>query len=181
VANRVGLPHIPTLDLTGDAKRYIRNRLEKADAEIVGLARLADHGTLPRRLDPPTWRPIVSHTSDEAVLAIAYLIARSGQPEQWEIASLSAAALYRLLAAEPGTAAWTRLERHLRGDRESWDRCGRLVADYADVIRHYNDDTKVRALSLFSRTHRPAAQALENALRAPKSKKFSFFDPTTWL
>jgi hypothetical protein len=181
LSNGGDLPQASSLDLTGDAKRYIRDRLRRADPEIVGLARLADHRTLPRHLDPPTWRPIVSDTTDEAVLAVAYLIARSGRPEHWEIASLSAAALYRLLAAQPGIAAWTRLERHLHGDRESWDRCERLVTDYADVVRRYNDDTKVRALSLLSRTHPPAARALEKELRPPKSKKFNFLDPTTWL
>ena len=127
------------------------------------------------------WRQLLTNSSDEAVLATGYLIARSGRDGLWEIATLTAALLYRTLSSEEAFEAWERLSEHIRGDRETWDRCGRLIEDYADMVRHLNDNLKVEALALLQKRNPAAARALETALRPPKSKKFNWLDPTTWI
>ena len=169
------------LDLNDDAKRYIRTRLEGSDPELVGLARLADDRALPARLDVAAWRQLLTHSADEAALATGYLIARSGRDGLWEIATLTAAFLYRTLSSEDAFEAWQRLNPHIRGDRKTWDRCDRLIEDYADMVRHLNDDAKVQALALLQKRTPAAARALETALRPPESKKFNWLDPTTWV
>lgn len=169
------------INLTGDAKRYIRNRLEGPDPELVGLARLSDHGALPKRLTVEHWVPIVANSADDVVVATAYLIARQAPASHWEVATLAVAALYRALADRSASEAWLRLSPHIRGDRDSWDRCGRLTGDFAEVVRHYNDDTKVKTVSLLERTNGSASRSLEQALQSSKSKQFKLLDPTTWI
>jgi len=168
------------LDLTAEARQYIRSRLETPDPYLIGLARLSDPDTLPRSLDSTAWRTLLSGSKDEAVTSTAYLIARAGGPGLWEVATLATASLYQILASEKATEAWSRLDPRIAGDRRSWDRCGRLIDDYSHVLRKFPDSTKSQALSLLKKQNEDSAKALAARLRPPKSKGFSLFDPSTW-
>ena len=168
------------LDLAGDAKTHIRDRLQGADAHLAGLARLSDHDALPRHLDIRAWRRLLAHSKDEAVHATAYLIARTAPPDHWDIAVLSVGSLYGVLDGDGGAEAWKRLSPHIRGDRYSWDRCNRLIADYADQIKRLDDPTRRDAMSLLQSRSNEAAVALAEQLRPDHSKKFNLFDPWTW-
>jgi hypothetical protein len=169
------------LHLTGDAKRYIRDRLESSPVELIGLAHLSDHDTLPRRLNIDAWYALITSAPDNVVLATGYLISREAPEEHWEIATLTMAGLYANLAAGNATDAWRRLEPHLRGDRSTWDRCGRLAVDFAGVVRRYGDDAKTRSVRMLEQLNKTAADALEGPLSSARSKKFKLLDPTTWI
>jgi GTPase-associated protein 1, N-terminal domain type 1 len=172
------------LDLTWDAKRYLRNRLETSDLHLAGSARLADPGTLPRALNTKAWTPVLRNSKDEVVNAIAYRIGREAGRDAWETATLATGNLYAQLSGEGASAAWKRLGSNLRGDRNSRDRCARLVEDFAHVLRGYPEDTKSKSVTLLRERSPAAAQALERRLRSEsekaKRKKFTFYDPTTW-
>jgi hypothetical protein len=171
------------LDLTSDAKRYLRNRLETSTDQLEGLTRLSDADTLPGRLNVAAWVPVVLRSTDEAVSATAFLISKEAGAEAWEIATLSTAALHHMLSTSEASNAWDRINRHIRGDRNSWDRCGRLVDEFSRLVRHYPDDVTAKAVALLRRRDTAAAKALEARLRAQASKsknKFRFFDPSTW-
>jgi hypothetical protein len=181
LANSTPAPNDGQVELTGDAKRYIRNRLEHSDPELVGLSRVSFHGTLPRRLDISSWVPLLAGRPDEAVQATAYLIAREAPGDHWEVATLAVSCLYEDLAKAPSTRAWDRLGPHLRGDKGSWDRCQRLVVDFAALVRRYTDDEKRGAVGLLRKRSSRASAALEKVLSSPGSKRFKLLDPSTWL
>lgn len=185
LADRDPQPTDFELPLTDDAKRYIRNRLEHANAEIAGLARLADQSALPRHLDVAAWRSLTAESTDDAVQATAYLIARSDIAHNWPIAAGAVGALYPLLAVGSGGNAWHRLSPRIRGDRDAWDKCSRLVEDLAERLESLDQDTRQEAAKALSAKSAAASTALAKAVRElqdkPRSKKrFNPFDPTTW-
>ncbi len=179
-ASKQPLPTDGLIGLTAEAKRSIRDRLEVADPELLGLARLADDAVLPRRLDVDAWRGLLKR-NDDAALCVGYLISRDASQDHWEVATTAMAELYARLGREPAPEVWRRLDPHLRGDRTSWDRCKRLAVDFASVVRRYDDEVKSKTVHKLTRLNGAAANALDEALRPSKSKKFNLFDPATWL
>ncbi len=173
-----------TLDLTGDAKRLIRFRLEHDETLLSGLARLADDRTLPSALQPQPWTRTVQESKDEVVHAVGYLIARNGGPAAYDVTVNTFARLYRTLNGDGGTAAWDRLSRELRGDRTSWDRCARITEDFVHLLRIYPADIQVEALATLRTTNPTAANAVERRIRSEVGKErrkiFRVWDPTTW-
>lgn len=172
------------LDLTGDAKRLIRHRLEHDSERLVGLARLADTRTLPRSLLPDPWTRTVEMTKDEVVHAVAYLIARNAGSAAAPIAVLAFAQLHRTLASGGDSPAWDRLNPLVRGDRGNWDRCGRLAEDFVHLVRSYPTDLRVESVTALRTVNSEAASAVERGIRSgvskDKRKKFRIWDPTTW-
>jgi hypothetical protein len=172
------------LDLTNDAKRLIKHRLEDDSDRLVGLARLADARTLPRSLRPDPWTRTVERTKDEVVHAIGYLIARNAGPAASSIAVHSFARLYRTLSGGGESPAWDRLSPQVRGDRGSWDRCGRLTEDFVHLVRSYPIDLRRESVTLLRTANAEAATAVERRIRSEigkdERKKFRIWDPTTW-
>lgn len=172
------------LDLTGDAKRLIRFRLEHDADHLTGLARLADDRTLPRALQPESWTRTVKKSKDEVVHAIGYLIARHGGDVASDVAVHTFARLFRTLNGDGGTAAWDRLGRQIRGDRGTSDRCARITEDFVHIIRSYPADQRVEALTILRAANPTACNAVEGRIRSEvgkeKRKKFRIWDPTTW-
>jgi hypothetical protein len=172
------------LELTGDAKRLIRVRLEREITYLSGLARLADDRTLPRSLRTEAWTKVVRGSKDEVVHAIAYLIARTSGAAASDVAVSSFARLYRTLRGDDGAAAWDRLRNQIYGDRNSWDRCDRITEDLVRLIRSYPSDARVESLKLLRSENPTAINAVEQRLRGEmdkeKRKKFRVWDPSTW-
>ena len=171
-----------TIDLTEDAKRLIRFRLEHDSDNLSGLARLADKRTLPRALQPEPWTRTVKKSKDEVVHAVGYLIARNSGPAASDITVHTFSLLYRTLSGNGGTDAWDRLHHQIRGDRGGWDRCSRLTEDFVHVIRSYPTDVRVEALAALRTSDPTAGNAVEQRIRSEvgKQKKFRIWDPTTW-
>jgi hypothetical protein len=184
LADREPLPSDLIVDLTRDAKRLIRYRLEHDDLQLLGLARLADERTLPRALRPEPWTRTVKKSKDEVLQAVGYLISREGDPAAVDVAVQTFANLYKMLSGAGGTTAWKRLDEHIRGDRGTWDRCGRLTEDFVRVVRHYPMELQVGALTALRTANPTASKAVEQRIRSEvekeKRKKFRIWDPTTW-
>jgi hypothetical protein len=170
-----------SLDLARDARRYIGGRLEGDDPFLSGLARLSSDGYLPTRLSVDRWQRLLRESADEVVHATAYLICRSASANHWRVAAMSMLTLHQVLEGDGGEHAWRRLTGHLRGDRHSWDRCGRLLDDYAGQLRRLDDSTKQKALRLIHNQSNRIETGLIERLRPPKAKKFNLFDPSTWI
>ncbi|MGZ4314203.1 MAG: GAP1-N1 domain-containing protein [Gaiellaceae bacterium] len=170
-----------SIDLTADAKKSIRDRLETPDAQLAGLARLADPDVLPRRLDLASWNELLT-SGDDAVAATAYLAGRVAGPKLWETTTLAMAVLYRTLSGRTVPDAWSRLDARIRGRRKSPDRRARLVDDYSHLLRGFSDSSKRSALTLLGRLNPDAATAVRGRLESEskKPKAFNLFDPTTW-
>jgi hypothetical protein len=114
------------------------------------------------------------------VQATAYLIARTAPTDHWAIAVFAVSALHSTLGGNGGSDAWKRLSPHIGGDWNTWDRCGRLIDDYADQVKRLEDVTKLEAIRLLDELNPSAAATLAEQLRPAKSKKFNLFDPSTW-
>jgi len=163
------LAHYP---LPEAAARFIRDDLATASdvPRIRVLARLASPAELPKRADWQAWSRAVGEDEDEVVRAIAYLLGRRADNfDGLQMAAVALACVYPLLATGRGDQAWERISPHISGDKQSWDRCRRLVEDFAKGLAKRDDATAARLLGAVHGQHPQAALALTDAVGHKRS------------
>lgn len=121
------------VQLPKDAARLVRDRIEQGGPLFDQLLRVADPDVLPRAAPADALRAATAN--GQVSQAIVYLIARHGDSEALSIAADAYATLYEEFASGQVEDGWTRLSSQIRGDRNSWDRCGRLANDFAHVLQ----------------------------------------------
>lgn len=167
--------------LPGKAARVVRDRAEEADTpqRVRALAYLASPSELPRKAQWPVWLKTLDTGHDPVVAAIAYLLGRkAGGQRPLEVAAAAVAVLYPVLAAGPAHSVWSRLDDQVTGDRKHWDRCRRLIDDFAKATAKLDDTAASALLGAVHARHAPAARALADSLdrRRKSDSRWSFFD-----
>lgn len=168
------------IDLPGGAARRVQDLLEQGDERVAALLRLANPSHLPRRLSSERLvRALGEGNSEAGILGLAYLIARRGDDELLTTAAARAfSGFYDALASRAPEGSWAKVSPVLRGDRASWDRCGRLAEDFAHELSGRPSNVRDAVLENVGRLSKAAHMALATAT-ASKSKKrgFSLLNP----
>ncbi len=167
------------IDPPKDANKRLKQMLENGDVRSGAILRIADVEDVPQMVRDDALAA-ATMSPDLVGTVAAYAVARFSQDDTLvKHGAVAFARLYDALASSDASPTWEKLSKVV-GDRNSWDRCGRLAQDFAKQVKKRPAIVQDQVLSAVARRSVTLADVVSRYVELDEPRRLKRFG-TPWF